>query len=78
MKKVEGNTFRNFLFVLLFHSLSILLPTMKSNPTLGSVGSLIIDDIVFQDGSKQSNVIGGAGIFAIYGKGFCRCWRSDT
>ncbi|KAI8342621.1 Ribokinase-like protein [Chlamydoabsidia padenii] len=37
------------------------------NPTLGSVGSLIIDDIVFQDGSKQSNVIGGAGIFAIYG-----------
>jgi hypothetical protein len=64
------------LFGLHFLSLSILLPAMNSNPTLGSVGSLIIDDIVFQDGSKQLNVIGGAGIFAIYGEGFCTWLKS--
>ncbi|CAO3592230.1 unnamed protein product [Absidia cylindrospora] len=44
-------------------------------PTLGSVGSLIIDDIIFEDGTEQRDVIGGAGIFAIYGM---RIWFQAT
>ncbi|ORX60482.1 Ribokinase-like protein [Hesseltinella vesiculosa] len=36
-------------------------------PVLGSIGSLIIDDIRYRDGTEINNVIGGAGIFAIFG-----------
>lgn len=41
---------------------------MTEAPILTSVGSLIIDDIYYEDGRKVYNVLGGAGIFAIYGK----------
>ncbi|KAI8079769.1 Ribokinase-like protein [Halteromyces radiatus] len=37
------------------------------NPTLGSLGSLIIDDIRFLNGTERRNVVGGGGVFAIYG-----------
>ncbi|KAG1471523.1 hypothetical protein G6F56_002074 [Rhizopus delemar] len=40
---------------------------MSETPTLTSVGSLIIDDIYYEDGRKVYNVLGGAGVFAIYG-----------
>ncbi|KAI8147514.1 Ribokinase-like protein [Fennellomyces sp. T-0311] len=36
-------------------------------PVYCSLGSLIIDDIVYQDGSQERDVLGGAGIYAIYG-----------
>ncbi|KAI7862429.1 Ribokinase-like protein [Spinellus fusiger] len=42
-----------------------------TGPLYASMGSLIIDDIHYEDGSKQTNVLGGAGIYAIYGM---RCW----
>lgn len=38
-----------------------------SGPILLSCGSLIIDDIVYEDGTEQKDVLGGAGVFAIYG-----------
>ncbi|KAH8550093.1 Ribokinase-like protein [Umbelopsis sp. PMI_123] len=41
------------------------------DPILLSCGSLIIDDIKWEDGSEQTNVLGGAGVFAIYG---ARVW----
>ena len=44
---------------------------MIEAPTLTSVGSLIIDDIYYEDGRKVYNILGGAGIFAIYGKKNC-------
>ncbi|KAI9023689.1 Ribokinase-like protein [Phycomyces nitens] len=46
---------------------------MTANPIYASIGSLIIDDIIYEDGSKESNVLGGAGVFAIYGM---RCWHA--
>ncbi|KAI9492466.1 Ribokinase-like protein [Zychaea mexicana] len=36
-------------------------------PLYASLGSLIIDDIVYQNGTEERNVLGGAGIYAIYG-----------
>lgn len=39
-------------------------------PTMASMGSFIIDDIIYTDGKKVCNVLGGAGIFAIYGNYF--------
>ncbi|CAM0141549.1 unnamed protein product [Umbelopsis sp. WA50703] len=36
-------------------------------PILLSCGSLIIDDIIYQNGTQQKDVLGGAGVFAIYG-----------
>ncbi|KAI9257274.1 Ribokinase-like protein [Phascolomyces articulosus] len=36
-------------------------------PIYGSLGSLIIDDIVYEDGTKETDILGGAGIYAIYG-----------
>lgn len=32
------------------------------------MGSFIIDDIVYANGKRVTNILGGAGIFAIYGK----------
>ncbi|KAI9282273.1 Ribokinase-like protein [Sporodiniella umbellata] len=46
---------------------------MTNAPTLTSVGSLIIDDIYYEDGRKVYNVLGGAGVFAIYGM---RVWEN--
>ena len=40
---------------------------LDDSPTLLSCGSLIIDDIRYEDGSTKTNVLGGAGVFAIYG-----------
>ena len=37
------------------------------SPVYGSLGSLIIDDIVYEDGTKETNILGGAGIYAVYG-----------
>ncbi|KAI9482910.1 MAG: Ribokinase-like protein [Benjaminiella poitrasii] len=44
------------------------------SPIFASIGSFIIDDIVYPDGRKVCNVLGGAGIFAIYGM---RLWQAD-
>ncbi|KAI8886212.1 Ribokinase-like protein [Backusella circina FSU 941] len=41
-------------------------------PLYGSMGSLIIDDIRYLDGTEEHDVIGGAGVFAIYGM---RLWQ---
>ncbi|CAO3669855.1 unnamed protein product [Umbelopsis ramanniana] len=41
------------------------------DPILLSCGSLIIDDIQWEDGWRQTNVLGGAGVYAIYG---ARVW----
>lgn len=41
---------------------------MNKAPVLSSVGGLIIDDIYYPDGRKICNVLGGGGVFAIYGK----------
>ncbi|KAI8975733.1 Ribokinase-like protein [Mycotypha africana] len=41
-------------------------------PILASLGSFIIDDIVFKDNSKVNDIPGGAGLFAIYGM---RIWQ---
>jgi hypothetical protein len=38
-----------------------------TKPLFGSMGSLIIDDICYLDGTEERDVIGGAGVFAIYG-----------
>lgn len=38
-----------------------------------SFGSLIIDDIVYEDKSEEKNILGGAGIYAIYGM---RVWKT--
>ncbi|ORZ00523.1 Ribokinase-like protein [Syncephalastrum racemosum] len=38
-----------------------------------SLGSLIIDDIVYEDGSEEKDILGGAGIYAIYGM---RVWKT--
>ncbi|KAL0089814.1 Ribokinase-like protein [Phycomyces blakesleeanus] len=46
---------------------------MTTSPIYASIGSLIIDDIIYEDGSKETNVLGGAGVFAVYGM---RCWHS--
>ncbi|KAI8393299.1 Ribokinase-like protein [Radiomyces spectabilis] len=43
-----------------------------TGPVYSSVGSLIIDNIRFEDGREQLNILGGAGIFAIYGM---RLWQ---
>lgn len=45
---------------------SNLMPS-STCPIFASIGSLIIDDIVYKDGKKSQNVLGGAGVFAIYG-----------
>ena len=37
------------------------------DPIFSSFGSLIIDDIRYPDGSEEHNILGGAGIYAIYG-----------
>ncbi|KAG0173184.1 hypothetical protein DFQ28_011669 [Apophysomyces sp. BC1034] len=37
-----------------------------------STGSLIIDDIRYQDGTEEFNILGGAGVYAIYGM---RLWH---
>ncbi|KAI8065243.1 Ribokinase-like protein [Gongronella butleri] len=50
-----------FLFLLLLFFSCLM------QPLLGSVGSLIIDDIRYADGTENKDVIGGAGMFAIYG-----------
>jgi hypothetical protein len=39
-------------------------------PTMASMGGFIIDDIIYADGRKVSNVLGGGGTFAIYGNLF--------
>jgi hypothetical protein len=36
-------------------------------PLYASIGGLIIDDIIYQDGRQVSNILGGGGVFAIYG-----------
>lgn len=36
-------------------------------PLFTSFGSLIIDDIRYPDGTEQRNILGGAGIYAVYG-----------
>ncbi|KAI7890021.1 Ribokinase-like protein [Mucor mucedo] len=40
---------------------------MQASPLYASIGALIIDDIKYQDGTKVTNVLGGGGVFAIYG-----------
>lgn len=37
-------------------------------PVLLSIGSLIIDDIRFEDGSEEKEVLGGGGVHTVYGK----------
>lgn len=37
-------------------------------PLYASIGALIIDDIIYRDGTEVTNVLGGGGVFAIYGK----------
>lgn len=44
------------------------------DPILLSCGSLIIDDIQWEDGWRQTNVLGGAGVYAIYGRWL---WMGD-
>lgn len=41
--------------------------TTDDCPVFVSCGSLIIDDIRYEDGTEMNNVLGGAGVFAIYG-----------
>lgn len=41
---------------------------MQESPVYASIGALIIDDIVYLDGTQVTNVLGGGGVFAIYGK----------
>jgi hypothetical protein len=41
---------------------------MQETPIYASIGSLIIDDIIYQDGTEVKNILGGGGVFAIYGK----------
>jgi hypothetical protein len=41
--------------------------SLSNYPIFASIGSLIIDDIIYRDGRKVHNVLGGAGVFAIYG-----------
>ncbi|KAL7312150.1 hypothetical protein PS15m_007949 [Mucor circinelloides] len=48
--------------------------TSNTCPEFASIGSLIIDDIVYKDGRKSQNVLGGAGVFAIYGM---RLWQPN-
>lgn len=36
-------------------------------PLYASIGGLIIDDIIYQDGRQVTNVLGGGGVFAIIG-----------
>ncbi|KAI8641355.1 Ribokinase-like protein, partial [Parasitella parasitica] len=43
-------------------------------PVFASIGSLIIDDIIYKDGRKAHNVLGGAGVFAVYGM---RLWQPN-
>lgn len=52
-----------------FHNAApfVYLMSLSNCPTFASIGSLIIDDIVYKDGRKAHNVLGGAGVFAIYG-----------
>ncbi|CAO3609571.1 unnamed protein product [Mucor fragilis] len=47
---------------------------LNTCPTFASIGSLIIDDIVYRDGRTSRNVLGGAGVFAIYGM---RLWQPN-
>jgi hypothetical protein len=42
----------------------------SSLPSFASIGSLIIDDIIFSNGRKECDILGGGGVFAIYGKAF--------
>ncbi|KAI8365754.1 Ribokinase-like protein [Blakeslea trispora] len=44
-------------------------------PLFSSIGGLIIDDIVYQDGKRVQDVLGGGGVFAIYGM---RLWHMDS
>lgn len=37
------------------------------DPIFSSFGSLIIDDIRYPDGREEHDILGGAGIYAIYG-----------
>lgn len=40
---------------------------MQASPIYASIGALIIDDIIYQNGTTVTNVLGGGGVFAIYG-----------
>ncbi|OBZ90669.1 Uncharacterized protein C16C9.01c [Choanephora cucurbitarum] len=44
-------------------------------PLFSSIGGLIIDDIVYQDGKRVQDVLGGGGVFAVYGM---RLWHLDS
>ncbi|KAI8090219.1 Ribokinase-like protein [Gilbertella persicaria] len=44
-------------------------------PAFSSIGGLILDDIVYQDGRRVNNILGGGGVFAIYGM---RIWQSNS
>lgn len=48
---------------------------MQELPVYASIGALIIDDIVYQDGTQVTNVLGGGGVFAIYGM---RLWHTKA
>jgi hypothetical protein len=50
-----------------FHRSAMSATDLDDSPILLSCGSLIIDDIRYEDGSEKTNVLGGAGVFAIYG-----------
>lgn len=40
---------------------------IEASPIYASIGALIIDDIIYRDGTEVTNVLGGGGVFAIYG-----------
>ncbi|KAF7731649.1 hypothetical protein EC973_008819 [Apophysomyces ossiformis] len=44
-------------------------------PVYSSTGGLIIDDIRYQDGTEERDVLGGAGVYAIYGM---RLWHPSV
>ncbi|CEP11857.1 hypothetical protein [Parasitella parasitica] len=48
--------------------------SLDKSPVFASIGSLIIDDIIYNDGRKAHNVLGGAGVFAVYGM---RLWQPN-
>lgn len=48
------------------HTFHLFLSPMV-DPIFTSFGSLIIDDIRYPDGTEERNILGGAGIYAIYG-----------
>lgn len=60
-----------------FHRSAMSATDLDDSPILLSCGSLIIDDIRYEDGSEKTNVLGGAGVFAIYGT-YRYCWLAGT